>query len=153
MTTTETVIAAAREVLACEEQRLRFKVALPDSPRHKDWELVKQFPERHSAAWKALLFALAALDAEAPQELTISAIEMAWSAAGSNEWRDDRYGFYITFDAEEDEPYGACFGEGNTEQFTTLEAAQRWCQDEIDRWVRSCVVVTTKPPTEKDKQP
>ena len=72
MTPTEQVIAAAREVLAAEEQRLRFKVALPDSLRHKDWELVKQFPARHLAAWGALISALAALDAEAPQPAIVN---------------------------------------------------------------------------------
>lgn len=54
------------------------------------------------------------------------------------EWNESVLGFHISY--EPDEPEGerfrAAWGEGESESFGTLEAAQEHCQIEADAWVR-----------------
>lgn len=77
--------------------------------------------------------------------VTVTAKPVQWEAArNSREWHDTRYGFYITLDDEEpaDERYRAAWGEDDSLGFASLDDAQTWCQQEIDRWVASVAVVT-----------
>ena len=80
--------------------------------------------------------------------VTITAQPVEWDAAkNAREWHDTRYGFYITLDdeAEADDRFRAAWGEGDSEGFASLEAAQAWCQQEVDQWVASVAVVTPNP--------
>jgi hypothetical protein len=71
----------------------------------------------------------------------ITAVPPQWEAKDGVEWYDHRYGFHISFDLDDDGPYGASWGEGDTERFATLAEAQAWCQSEVDGWVRRNAVV------------
>ena len=62
---------ALRELVACKELHLRYKVAIPDSPRHKNWAALKAFPARDVAAWSEAQHAIAAYDA-APRPQPLS---------------------------------------------------------------------------------
>lgn len=68
------------------------------------------------------------------------------------QWDDERYGFCITYDAEEDHgfQYHATWGEGPEDTCATLEEAQKWCQDMINGWIADNVLVT---PNEKFQGP
>jgi len=65
------------------------------------------------------------------------------------QWTDREYGFHITLEYDHDKaegddtdtPYFAAWGEGPEDSFATLEEAQAWCQQTIDRWVASIAVV------------
>ena len=61
----------------------------------------------------------------------------------NQQWDDSRYGFSIIYDESEevDSRYQASWGEDDAESFATLEEAQKWCQDQIDYWVREHVLV------------
>lgn len=66
------------------------------------------------------------------------------------EWHDNVYGFHIqitarTKEESPDAPYQAAWGEDNSEYFPTIEAAQQWCMDQINAWVREHVVVVPTP--------
>jgi hypothetical protein len=104
-----------------------------------------------SFAWRAWQARASAAPAVQPVAITAKMIEWGEQRSRSGdvkEWHENRYGFYIARDDEEEEPYGAAWGEGDTERFKTLEEAQAWCQAEIDRWVSSCAVVATQAQTE-----
>jgi hypothetical protein len=77
----------------------------------------------------------------------ITARPIEWKAhKNSREWHESRYGFYIALVDDDEEPaderYRAAWGEDDSQGFASLEAAQTWCQQEIDRWVASVAVVT-----------
>lgn len=52
-------------------------------------------------------------------------------------WNECQWGFWIRFDLSEDVPYSAAWGEGDSEQFGSLRAAKRWCQDQADAFIRA----------------
>lgn len=79
--------------------------------------------------------------------VTITARPIEWDAhKNSREWHENRYGFYITLVDDDEQPaedrYRAAWGEDDSQGFASLEDAQTWCQQEIDRWVASVAVVT-----------
>lgn len=90
-------------------------------------------------------------------EIVLAARPIEWarrrSGRGDNtwlEWHDYAYGFYIRITASTKEespaaPYQASWGEGDSEYFPTLEAAQQWCTKQINDWVREHVVVVSNP--------
>lgn len=65
-------------------------------------------------------------------------------------WHENRMGFYVAFDADEPEgeQFAAAWGEGDPEQFSTLEAAQQWCQQQADDWVRDNAIRDSRTPNE-----
>ncbi len=75
------------------------------------------------------------------------------------EWGDDTYtgqwvaqhGFCIIHEPGSAAPYSASWGEGDAEEFATLEDAKAWCQQELDAWVRQYVVA--HPPAAQAEQP
>jgi len=70
--------------------------------------------------------------------------------AQHGDWYDSRMGFHIGFDADEPEgeQFTAAWGEGDPEQFATLEAAQQWCQQQADDWVRDNAIRDSRTPDE-----
>ena len=50
-------------------------------------------------------------------------------------WNEGQWGFSIHFDLSDDVPYSAAWGEGDSEQFNSLRAAKRWCQDQADAFI------------------
>ncbi|MCG3134241.1 MAG: hypothetical protein HMLKMBBP_01533 [Planctomycetes bacterium] len=63
--------------------------------------------------------------------------ECGRGAPGFQEWIDNRYGFHIRLATEiSATPYIAVWGEGDSEEFATLEGAQEWCRQQIEAWVR-----------------
>jgi hypothetical protein len=76
-------------------------------------------------------------------DFTISAKPIEWIQQDARNWNENRYGFYIMHMLESDPwPYFAAWGEGEEDTFETLEEAQKWCQNTIDRWVRDAAVMT-----------
>lgn len=67
----------------------------------------------------------------------VRAKPLEWRPQGDTDWSDERCGFYISFDPEDqpETPYTAAWGEGDTESFATLTEAKAWCQREIDAWI------------------
>lgn len=62
--------------------------------------------------------------------------ECGRGAPGFQEWIDNRYGFHIRLATEiSATPYIAVWGEGDSEEFATLEDAKQWCQQQIEAWV------------------
>lgn len=62
--------------------------------------------------------------------------ECGRGAPGFQEWIDDRYGFHIRLSPDiSAAPYIAAWGEGDSEEFATLEDAKQWCQQQIEAWV------------------
>ncbi len=87
---------------------------------------------------------------EAVQEsepVAIKAQPLQWSG-DKDEWMDKRWGMHISLDEGE---YSACWGEGDTETFKTLEEAKHWCQLEADGFIES-VACYTHPPADKDAE-
>jgi hypothetical protein len=67
--------------------------------------------------------------------VSLSARPCEWHE-GDGQWIDDRYGFSIMLGIEDDPtPYHAAWGEGDEDQFVTLDEAKAWCQRQVDRWV------------------
>ena len=52
-------------------------------------------------------------------------------------WNEGQWGFSIHFDLSDDVPYSAAWGEGDSEQFNSLRAAKRWCQEQADAFIRA----------------
>jgi len=52
-------------------------------------------------------------------------------------WNEGQWGFSIHFDMSLDEGkvYSAAWGEGDSEQFGSLRAAKRWCQEQADAFI------------------
>lgn len=87
--------------------------------------------------------ALAASRQPAPVPL-LTARALEWDAHGSGEqWTDQHHDFSVMLEPDEDLPYCATWGEGDTERFSTLEQAQAWCQAQINAWVAQFVVSTS----------
>lgn len=80
----------------------------------------------------------------------VTAWRLEWTEHKHNgrdrQWDDGRYGFSIVFDPDDDEDvrYLATWGEGPEDCFSTLEDAQRWCQNIIDAWIRENVVLARR---------
>lgn len=72
-----------------------------------------------------------------PVEMTAKPLN--WEKVQPDTWADDT-GFYITFDADDDEPYFAAWGEGAERRHKTLEEAQQWCCDYRNAWVQKIAV-------------
>jgi hypothetical protein len=68
------------------------------------------------------------------------------------DWYDRSMGFHIGFDAEEPEgeQFAAAWGEGDPEQFATLEAAQQWCQQQADDFIRDTAIHYSRTTNEAD---
>lgn len=90
--------------------------------------------------------ALRVLERQLQQPAAVYAKPLTWQeeklsrGAGWREWTDRLMGFHISFDPE-DEPgsrYTASWGEGEPEDFATLEEAKTWCQSQADTWIREC---------------
>ncbi len=82
-----------------------------------------------------------------------------WGVEHNRQWDDGRHGFCIVFYPNES-IYEATWGEGPEDCFSTLEAAQQWCQDTIDDWVRDNVLLVpnagltgAREPADKDQTP
>jgi len=58
------------------------------------------------------------------------------------ECHDKQFGFYINenIDDDPDFRFKACWGEGDAENFSTLEEAKEWCQKELSEFVMSMIV-------------
>lgn len=92
--------------------------------------------------------AIAALSAPPPPNGgEARAKQLEWMEESASEWSDRHHGFHITKDDEEpeEERFTAAWGEGDPEWFPTLEEAQAWCQEAIDRYIREWAV--TPPPS------
>lgn len=74
--------------------------------------------------------------------VTVSARPLEWSLAYDDQWIDEHHGFSIMREPDDELPFSAAWGEGDSEQFSNLEQAKAWCQAEIDAWVRRWVLVT-----------
>jgi len=77
-----------------------------------------------------------------PSSGVVRAKPLEWQEDGPGEWCDRHHGFHITQDDQEPEEnrFTASWGEGDPEWFPTLEEAQAWCQEAIDRYVREWAV-------------
>lgn len=99
--------------------------------------------------------------AQEPKSARLSAKPLTWKeealsrAPGWREWVDQRMGFHISYDPEEDagERYIAAWGEGDPESFATVEEAKAWCQDQADSWVREIAVADAPPAPRSDDAP
>lgn len=60
-------------------------------------------------------------------------------------WYGNDYGFQISL---EDDGYNACWGEGDTETFKTLDEAKEYCQKCIDDYIASVALFTAPPQLE-----
>lgn len=80
----------------------------------------------------------------APHE-SVRAHPIRWKPEGAAAWSEPDHGFYIELRADEppESRYLAAWGEGDAESFDALEAAQEWCQELIDGWVRRNALITT----------
>lgn len=67
---------------------------------------------------------------------------LEWGQDSGHQWTDKHHGFAVLLEPGDELPYCASWGEGDSEQFATLEEAQAWCERELDGWVRRYVVVT-----------
>lgn len=90
---------------------------------------------------------IAAITSQPTGAGAVRAKPIQWESDGRDEWTDPDHGFHI--ERRHDEPvesrYIANWGEGDSEGFDTLEAAQEWCQDLIDAWVGRHALVTPQP--------
>jgi hypothetical protein len=84
-------------------------------------------------------------DHKSAPALIVTAEPLVWRDDGHEQWNDEHYGFSILLDPGEAEPYCAAWGEGDAEQFATLDEAKAWCQREIDRWIARYAVVRPAP--------
>jgi len=81
-------------------------------------------------------------------DINITAKKIEWETgrvlAGQQEWTESLYGFYISFDPDEEDgfKYSAAWGEGDSESFYSFEEAASWCQNEIDIFIRNHAVLT-----------
>lgn len=99
--------------------------------------------------------------AQEPKSARLSAKPLTWKeeplsrAPGWREWVDQRMGFHISYDPEEDagERYIAAWGEGDPESFATIEEAKAWCQEQADSWVREIAVADAPPAPRSDDAP
>jgi hypothetical protein len=73
-------------------------------------------------------------DEQGTGAVSLSARPCEWHE-GDGQWIDDRYGFSIMLGIEDPTPYHAAWGEGDEDQFVTLDEAKAWCQRQVDRWV------------------
>ena len=121
------------EAMDMQERRETGESHIPQTTARHIWD------QARAGAKKAL----AAHAAGPAQVLAVRAKPLVWEH-DRGEWRDKGgYGFCIEHrpDGDEDRPYVAVWGEGDPESFATLAAAQSWCQEAIDAWVRGCAVV------------
>jgi len=86
-------------------------------------------------------------EAQAQGGVVVTAKPLEWQEDGPGEWCDRHHGFHITKDDEEpqEDRFTAAWGEGDPERFPTLEEAQAWCQEAIDRYIREWAI--TAPPS------
>lgn len=83
------------------------------------------------------------------EPVAFSARPLEWDLHESGEqWTDKHHGFCILIEPEEADAYCASWGEGDAEQFKTLEQAMAWCQRELDAWVRRYVVAAPPAPAQ-----
>lgn len=78
--------------------------------------------------------------AHPPAELSGRPLE--WEMTHADMWTDKHHGFCILIEPDEADAYSASWGEGDAEQFKTLELAMAWCQRQLDAWVRRFVIAT-----------
>ena len=86
---------------------------------------------------------------------TVSAKPIEWvhhtESNGQQWWDDQRYGFHIDLDPEEDPAYryAAHWYEGGNDTFETLSDAQDWCQLEANQLVSDWATISDErePPT------
>lgn len=81
-----------------------------------------------------------------PQRIT--ARPLVWDQDSSALWTDQHHGFSIMEEPGDELPFCAAWGEGDAEQFSSLEQAKAWCQEQIDGWVERHVVVAGARPVE-----
>lgn len=80
-------------------------------------------------------------------EYTIKAKPLEWEGGDysqyGREWTDKKLGFCISEDLADapESRFSASWGESDCECFPSLEAAQAWCQEEIDRFVESIAFI------------
>lgn len=72
----------------------------------------------------------------------VSARPLEWDHDSSALWTDRHHGFAVMEEPGDALPFCANWGEGDAEQFATLDAAKAWCQAEIDRWMARYAVLT-----------
>lgn len=75
--------------------------------------------------------------------VAVSVRALEWNLEYETMWADMHHGFTIMVEPDDPKPYHAAWGEGDTEEFATLEQAMAWCQAEIDAWARRWVLVTS----------
>ncbi len=83
-------------------------------------------------------------------DMTVSAKKIEWETEGpqtpegKQDWNEDQYGFWISFDPaySADYPYHAQWGEGPDDSAATLDEAKKWCQDMADQFIREHAVLT-----------
>lgn len=69
-------------------------------------------------------------------KIIVKAKPIVWAKDGPYSWIESRYGYKIEcIDIDDEFPYRVDFGSNDSQQFKTLENAQTWCQDEVDRWI------------------
>lgn len=129
-----------REALAALIEAAQAIVDRWDTPLWKDVPHTGEYINRLRAA-------LATQPAQPVAGAVASAKPLKWSHAYADQWLDEDYGFSIMVEADSETPYSASWGEGDEEDFATLEEAKAWCQAEIDAWVRGHVVVTPAQPS------
>lgn len=73
--------------------------------------------------------------------VTITARPLEWEQDSGFQWTDRHCGFSIMEEPGDDLPFCAAWGEGDAEQFATLDEAKAWCQADMDRWIARHAVV------------
>ena len=76
--------------------------------------------------------------------MTVKIKKLVWECApfkDGTECYDKQFGFYINERLDEDPEFrfSACWGEGEPEDFPTMQEAKDWCQGELERFVLSMI--------------
>lgn len=92
-------------------------------------------PMRKTAAGNFTLALYAAPSAAPAQDApAIAAKPLEWDQDYGFQWTDKHHGFSIIEEPGDDKPFSAAWGEGDADQFATLDEAKAWCQAQIDAY-------------------
>lgn len=85
---------------------------------------------------------------ESDPEQQVVAKPLEWDQDSGFQWTDKHHGFSIIEEPGDDLPFSAAWGEGDADQFATLDQAKAWCQAQIDAYFgKHAAIATTKATT------